>query len=620
MTPAFEAAVCLLALAVFRRLGLAAGVSGCEVIRRLGVARSYAYEQRDGLAARLERGEDEKRGCPTCRETRLLTIANSVLRYLRDHPGAWCQGKRNGYSDGLRAFVLQLAEEHGVGRELTQADFAVACEIPLPTLKAWWASPASGAPPPPEPAPPAAPDEGASAGFTLEMLRIIRAYESWHGTLEAFVVHLRDDLGLHYGRERVTQLLHLAAARKLLRKPPPPRPARGATFRPPPGVQWTTDGKEVDLGVGDQTFRVTWQPMVDVGSAATVGAAMRPTEDSTGVITAFREGVATTGVTPRVLLVDNKAPNRSEALREALPDETMLMHATLGRPQNKAVIEGGFGLFAHDLGRVIAVVDTSTPDAIALSVAEAVTRAYATGRNHRPRRKDGKSRYDLFREGNCSPEKVAAAVELLRRIKQRIDTRDAREAARRDPRVQALLDHVCAGFSFAEDGDVLDGLRAFPLETVESAVAIYAAKQAAGTLPVDAGLRYFGGIVRNVQHERELEAFEAELVRLIESRGQLLADYLARQAASFASRDWAPQLAAIVDQLLAVSIPAAQTFWRRRLAAAAAAVPQPLRSSIRAWLCERIRRRFGVSKKHRRQLIDLVVRELAVETQNAVDT
>jgi hypothetical protein len=629
MTPALEAAVCLIASGILRRLGLAGGASSGEVSRRLDVARSYAYEQRDRLAAFLERGLGEPADDPgreATRKLRLQGITLAVLEYRVTHPGCWVEGGRTVYARGVRALVLSLAEQY---RDVEQADFAAACRIPLPTFKAWWAEhsaslarkesplpvpPSTAAPPdaaPPDAAAP--PDEGASAGFTLEMLRIIREYGSWDGTLEAFVAHLRDDLGLRYGRERVTQLLHLAAARKLLRKPPPPRPVRGSTFRPPPGVQWTSDGKEVELVVGGQTFVVTWQPMIDVGSAATVGDAVRPTEDSAGVIAALGEGVATTGAPPRVLLLDNKAPNRSEALREALPDETMLMHATLGRPQNKAVIEGGFGLFAHDLGRVIAVVETSTPEAIALSVAEAVTRAYATGRNHRPRRADGKSRYDLFRDGDRSPEKVAAAVEILRRMKERIDTRDAREIARRDPQVQALLDDLCARFGFTDDGDVLDGLRTFPLETVESAAAIYAARQTAGTLPLHAGLRYFGGIVRNVQYDRELRAFEEELVKLLESRGQILADYLHRQAARFASLDLAPHLGAVVDQLLTVPVPTAQSFWRRCLATVAATVPTPLRAPLRRWLCQRVRRCFAATKQLRRNLTDDLIRMLTPE-------
>jgi hypothetical protein len=619
MTPALEAAVCLIALGILRRLGLGAGVSSGEVSRRLDVTRSYAYEQRDRLAASLERGLAEPAGDPgreATRKLRFQEITIAVLEYRATHPGCWIEGGRTVYAGGVRALILSLAEKHG---DVEQADFAAACRIPLPTFKAWWAehsaSSTRGESPPPEPPSTVAPPgEGAGAGFTLEMLRIIREYDSWNGTLEAFVTHLRDDLGLHYGRERVTQLLHLAAARKLSRKPPPPPPVRGSTFRPPPGVQWTSDGKEVELVVGRQTFVVTWQPMIDVGSAATVGATVRPAEDSAGVIAAFREGVATTGASPRVLLLDNKAPNHSEALRAALPDETILMHSTLGRAQNKAVVEGSFGLFAQDLGRVVAVVDTTTPEAIALSVAEAVTRAYATGRNHRPRRKDGKSRYDLFTDGDRSPEKVAAAVEILRRMKERIDTRDAREAARRDPRVQAQLEHACARFGFTDDGDLLDRLRAFPRETVESAVAIYAAKQTIGSLPEGTGLRYFGGIVSNVQHQRELRAFEEELVKILESRGQLLADYLRRQAASFAALDLAPHLGAVVDQLLTVPLPAAQSFWRRCLAAVAATVPMSLRAPLRGWLCERVRRCFAATKHLRRSLADDIIRLLTPES------
>lgn len=621
MTPALDAAVCLLALPILRRLGLAQDVSSAEVSRRLGVARSYAYERRDRLQALLEK-DKEPGGCGDCegtaRRARLLTITNRVLRYLRDHPGAWCDGKRNVYSAGLRAFVLALSDEHGVGRDLAQADFAAACEIPLPTLKTWWtersASSAQGSSMDTGPAPTGAPtDPDAVAGFTLEMLRVIRAYESWEGTLETFVDHVRHVLKLQYGRQRVTQLLHLAAARKLLRKPPPPPPVRGSTFRPPPGVQWTSDGKEVELVVGGKSFVVTWQPMADVGSAATVGTVVRPTEDSAGVIAAFREGEATTGAPPRVLLLDNKAANRSEELAAALPDQTILMHSTLGRPQNKAVIEGSFGLFAQDLGRVVAVVDTTTPLTIALSVAEAVTRAYATGRNHRPRRRDGKSRHDIFRAGDRSPDEIHAAVEALRKMKERIEARAARDARRRDPRTQAQLEHACARFAFAADGDLLDRLRAFPLETVESAIAIYAAKHRAGSLPVDAGLRYFGGIVRNVQHERELDAFANELVAILQSRGQLLADHLHRQATNFASLDHAPHLAAVADQLLTVPLPAAQRFWRGRLTALATAVPMALRPSLRDSLCRRIRRCFTATKQLRRSLSDYVIRLLTPE-------
>jgi hypothetical protein len=452
--------------------------------------------------------------------------------------------------------------------------------------------------------------------FSLEMLRIIREYERWDGSLPTFVDHLRE-LGLRWGREHVTQLLHLAAARALLRRPPPKPSARGSSFRPPPGVQWTSDGKQVRVVIDGRTFEVAWQPMVDVGSTATVGAAVRANEDTQGVVAAFDEGVATTGDVPRALLVDNKAPNKSEALRDALPDETLLMHATPARPPNKAVVEGMFGLFAQDLVgsviAVIAVVDTSTPAQIALAVAEAVTRAYATGRNHRPRRKDGKTPYELYRDRDRSPEAIAAAVKILRAIKDRIDQRAAREAAGRDPRVLAAFEAACTRFGFEDDGDLRVSLKRIGIESIEEAIAIYATKLRAGSLPVDAdNLRYFMGIARHCQGDRELLYFEQELVVQLERRAQITHAYLERRAAAFADLDVASRMKAIVDEILTASpiAPIAQHFWRRCLIVASEVVPVERRADVRHTVCERIRRCYAATKQLRHSLVDLVVRLL----------
>jgi hypothetical protein len=454
--------------------------------------------------------------------------------------------------------------------------------------------------------------------FSLEMLRIIRAYERWEGSVPAFVDHLRDHLGLHWGREHVTQLLHLAAARALLRRPPPTPCARGSSFRPPPGVQWTSDGKQVKVVVDGQTLEVAWQPMVDVGSTATVGATVRAHEDTQGVVAAFEEGVATTGDVPRALLVDNKAPNTSEALRDALPDQTLLMHATPARPQNKAVVEGMFGLFAQDLtGAVVAVVDTSTPAQIARAVADAVTRAYATGRNHRPRRKDGKTPYELYRDRDRSPEAIAAAVKVLRAIKDRIDEREAREAAGRDPRVLAAFEHACTRFGFEDDGDLRVSLNRIGIESIEEAIAIYAAKLRTGSLPVDAdNLRYFMGIARHCQTDRELLSFEQELVAQLERRALITQAYLERRAAAYANLDVASRMRSILDEILDASsaVPVAQHFWRRCLVAVAEIVPVERRANIRRSLCERIRRCFAAIKQLRHELVDLVVRLLTPHT------
>jgi len=637
--------VCLCALDVLKRAGLARDVSKQEVIRKLDVARSYVYELYPKIEAALTRGLDETRdedAIAKAAELRRLQVRTAVLEYRLGHPGCWVCGGRTVYSPELIGFVVDLASTR-IGPQMTQADFAAACGIPLPTLKDWLAdkarqlalpfapdAPAAPLPTTPEPATPVPPsasepppssslqpsESESDLGLSLEMKRIIAEYEPWQGSLPAFVLYLRS-LGLRYGRERVSQILHIAAARKLLRRPPPPPPARGSTLRPPPGVQWTSDGMQLVVVVDNRIVWVNWQPTVDVGSSATVGSVVRPEEDTAGVLASFAEGVETTGAPPAAFLLDNKACNKSPALADTLAPQTFVMHTTPGRGQNKAVVEGGFGLFSQALGPVIATVDTSSPELVALCVADAVTRAFEQGRNHHPRLRDGRTPYELYRDANHSPEEIAAAIERLRAIKERIDSREAREQARLDPAVLATIEQACQRFAFVDDGDVAASLRTLPLTAIQSAIAIFAAKQQAQSLPLDAGIRYFAGIARNCQHERELLLFEEELVAQLERTGKLVLDHLERKAASFASLDLAVRLRAIVDELLAVTAPVAQVFWRRRFETEATFASLALHPALRCLLCERIRRRYTATKQHRQQLIDIVVHTLAPRSSAA---
>ena len=646
MTPVVEAALCLVALPILKRLGLGGDVSGRAAVERLGVARSHAYEVAKSLPSRLIGSEHASAGREADHELERLRIRVAVLEYRIDHPGSWVTGGRTVYAAALRDFVLDLAQRHAVGTKMTQADFAAACDIPLPTLKDWRAgevvqldlplSASSSTSEEPEPAAetaesvakPGAADRtleteptcsltqtpsNDGVRFSLEMCRILREWERWQGSFAGFVAHLRD-LGLRYGKTWLMGLLYLAAARKLLRRPPPQPQARGSTFRPLPGLQWTSDGKQFDVVVDGETYTITWQPMVDVGSAAFVGSAVRPEEDTAGVLKSLNDGIETTGASPAALLVDNKACNKSAALEEGLPADTFLMHSTVGRAQNKATVEGSFGLFAQDLGPVVAAVDTSTPERVAQTVGEAVVRAYAQGRNQKPRR-DGQTRREIYLDTLRPPEKVAADIERLRAIKERIDTREAREAARRDPRVMAAIEQACRRFAFFDDGDIAVSLRDLPLAAIESATAIYAAKLDAGSLPLDVGLRYFAGIARNWHTEFELRRFEDHLVDVLRHRDDVVLVHLEDKANALNTRDLSERLLAIIGELLATEHhPAAQSFWRRRLVAEAATALEALRDALRRLLCARIRRHYAATKAHRQHLVDLVVRSFTSPT------
>jgi hypothetical protein len=405
------------------------------------------------------------------------------------------------------------------------------------------------------------------------MCEIIRKYEAWEGTFNTLYRELCQD-GFRHGRDWLRGVLYLAAARQLLRRPPPAPGRRGSTFRPWPGLQWSSDGKQVQVVVDGETFTVNWQPTVDIGSCAVVGTTVRPEEDTAGVIESFQDGVVeTTGAAPAFLLLDNRSCNTSEALNAALPegpdgDGTEIMYATLGRATNKAHVEGQLGNFAQEIGPVIAVVDTSSAERIATTVAQAVTRAYTIGRNRRPRRSDRKSPYELYLESDPSPEEIAADIDRLRAIKDRNETRDALERARRDPRVVATIANACQRFGFVEDGDQLAPLYGYRLDFIEEAIAIYAAKQSSGTLPAfantDGGLRYFEGIARHRRTDFELRRIEEYLVAQREKRDVITLRYLEQQAAEYSSLELGTRLVKIVDELInTAKYPLGHVFWRR---------------------------------------------------------
>lgn len=659
INPNVLATVCFVAIDAMHALGLGNRLTKVGVINELKVVRSYIYERQPWLERHLAALDWSAPPEPALdrdvqEELQRLRVQAPMLRYRAEHPGAWGSGDHNTYGPALHQFVLQHASDVGVGVTITQAQFAEYVEIPLPTLKDWWSaargsgqtpgqisSPEPASPAPPlaptpiaatssdeRPAPPPAIPLAASADqpqaqggpptlaeltLSLEMLEIIKRYDKWEGTVRAFVGHLRNDHNLRYSRKEVTEILHIAAERKLLRRAPPTFRARGSSFTPPPGVQATSDGKELVVVINGRRLKITWQPTMDVGSTLIVGNAIRPNEDAQGVLASFGEGVANTGVRPDFFLLDNKECNKSAELVAGMPVETTLMYSSLGRPQNKAVIEGMFGLFDEELGEVVAVIDTTSEATILAGVAEAVTRAWDAGRNGRRRKRDGLSPIERYRLGHTAEERKAA-IDRLSAIKRRHDERNACTLGQCNPEVVAALHDACTRFGFDKDGDILASLGTFSIAAVREAAAIYHARKQAGRLDPDAGLRYFGGIVRNCQYNIELILFEHDLVDQLRRSGKLVLDHLERTATSFAGLDLAVRLTRIVDELLN-PVPLAQVFWRQHLQTVCAEVPLALRPALRQHLCRRIRNQMKATVDHRQQLISLLVHALTRATQ-----
>jgi hypothetical protein len=96
---------------------------------------------------------------------------------------------------------------------------------------------------------------------------------------------------------------------------------------------------------------------------------VRDTEDAAAVVEAFDDALRTTGEAPLAVLLDNKPSNHGDDVATALAPAT-IVPATPYRPQNKAHVEGGFGLFKPHLPPLSIVLGTPREIAAQLGISE----------------------------------------------------------------------------------------------------------------------------------------------------------------------------------------------------------------------------------------------------------
>jgi len=324
--PPYIVGVLLLAVLWLRKLQLV-HPSATEILEATGFSRSQGYRLRGRLQLKLP-DLFPKPGRPTSQSqpSPMPEISAELLKFLYKHPGAVCQGpQKTHYSDSFRWKLLDLHERHP---DIPLADLAYAATIPLETLKSWLRRPR-----PEKPSPKPAPKLKAERP---DVETVLLAYRQWDGTFEAFCKHLRRHWRVPFGRDTVRHILDVFQVRKpRQRKRAPDLKALKESFEvfyPP--AQWVGDGTQVTVTLWGHSVTCNLQLLVDAYSAAFVGYSIRPTEDSQAVVKAFENAEQTTQASPIALLLDNKACNFTEEVKETL-GATLLIPATPGRPRTR---------------------------------------------------------------------------------------------------------------------------------------------------------------------------------------------------------------------------------------------------------------------------------------------
>src|SRR5690606_27084954 len=381
---------------------------------------------------------------------------------------------------------------------------------------------------------------------------VLAAWRAWSGDFTAFSEHVRHDLRVEIGKTMIANILFEHGARTPARRPGRSRDEealRGTFETFFAGAQWVADGKTVEVVIDGEVLNVNLELAVDAATDAAVGIDVRDEEDSAALARAFADGVETTGEPPLAMLVDNRPSNHTPEVDDALGD-TMRIDATPGRPQNKAHVEGAFGLFAQKVPPI--ELETTDSRALARSLVLLLATTFFHALNRAPRRdRGGRSRADLY-AGDVTPEeREAARASLRQRMRKQQLAREAR-AARVDPEMRALLDDAFDRLSLLDpERRVRDVIACYPREAVVDAIALFDAKQQRRSLPDGVDARYLLGIVRNLHHEHEADAITQALLReRIGARHRFLAPLLHERDAILAGADLDARLDAVTRRLV----------------------------------------------------------------------
>jgi hypothetical protein len=530
-----------------------------QILAATGVSRSSAYELARTLADVLptlspQRGRPPKAPPPpsTISHQRLT---HAVLGYIMEHPGCVERGpRRQHYSDGFRHFVLDLRAEH---EALEIEVFAEATQLPLGTLKDWLRSPTRLADVP-ESAPLDVKD--------IQMQTVLDAWSRWKGSFLAFCTHVRNELRVSFGRDLVARVLAVHGQRRRARRKgrsPDECAMRGAFRTYFPGAQWVGDGMQIPIVINDQRLLFNLELNVDAHTGAFVGVSVRREEDAAAVVEAFNDGVQTAGAAPIAVLLDNRPSNFTTEVERALGD-TLQIRATPERPQNKAHVEGAFGLFSRVLPELVFETHRGN-EALAHALLHTLALIWTRTTNHRPRAdRGGRSRFDLYAESPTQEQIENARRELQETADRQEHARRTLEARRR-PDVLAMLDDHFARLELLDPARHLRvAIAGYPMEAILDGIAIFEGKRDAKTLPQGVDGRYLLGIVRNLAAQTEGEHIARKLFELrLEMRDSMLAALVTSRNAVLAG---AKALTDCVDRALATKSPLERSFWLDALA------------------------------------------------------
>lgn len=588
--------------------------SVAQILAATGAGRSRSYELRDALATMLP-SLQRPAGRPAATATASCSgqceaersVSRTMLRFAFDHPGCVGGDRRRHYTDAFRHRVLELRTEHP---DLPTERFAEAVEVPLETLEDWLRA---GACIPPQDEPARDVEVDASAVERTHLQTVLAEWKTWHGCFTDFCTYLKADCRVPYGPTLVSSILSSHGLRTPARREgrsPDERALRGAFEVFFPDAQWVGDGSQVSLELRGVRHVFNLELLVDAYSDAFVGMSLGNTEDSEAVALAMKDAKTTTEVAPPLplaVLLDNKPSNHTPDVDAAL-DGSERIRSTPGRAQNKAHIEGGFGLFKQTAPPLRVQGENSR--SLARSILALVITTFFRTLNHRPRKdRQGRSRVEIHGDAPTGEQIEEARKALAERCRRQELAQQTLEA-RQDPEVRAYLDAAFARLALLDpERSIRIAIARHPLDAILDGVAIFDAKRAAGTIDLDTDARYLLGIVQNISAQNEgMRICVAMLRERMAMRDRMLASLQAeRERIEHIVPAAADRIKAFASRACEIDAVLDRRFWLLVIIDTIRAQPRCDHADLTEDLARRIHATFRITRRERADAVRFVV-------------
>ncbi len=346
---------------------------------------------------------------------------------------------------------------------------------------------------------------GETSKVTADMVRvIIKEAEALKGQKKLIVKSLtrklKKEKDIFLSRKTVKEILianNLLAPRTRKR-----RPGFYMSIRKQiPNGLVSLDGSELIVIVDGTPYKFNVELCVDVSSFAHTAFSVGETENSEQIIRVLERHIKDWG-TPLGIICDHGTGNLSEQVRDYLKNHAIeLIPVGPSNPKGNGTDEGAFSHMKQLLGTIH--LNTLSPEALAKAVLEKIISLYVSMRNRIPKKAGILGPKEIIK-GTVDQDKRDLERQRLKDFSMRI------KSSEQDQEKQDRLLYMIRHHGICPDEDVLKRaqrtIKAFELKAI--AASEQAFLKAVARNPQRATLPYFFGILKNIQQQRDDDAYK----------------------------------------------------------------------------------------------------------------